>query len=51
MLEKKYNKFNFSDLTKTEMMKFNKKRKFHSLEIQNAISSIMMILVNAKTLN
>ena len=51
ILEKKYNKFNLSELTKTELIKLNKKRKFHSLEIQNAISSIMMIIVNVKTLN
>ena len=51
ILEKKYNKFKLSDLTKTDMLNFNKRRKSHSLEIQNAISSIMMILVNVKTLN
>jgi len=40
-----------AELTKTELINFNKKRKFHSLEIQNAITSIMMILINVKTLN
>ena len=50
-LEKKYRNFNLSKLNKIDRKKIDFKKKFHYREIQNAISSVMMMLVNVKALN
>ena len=50
-LEKKYRNFNLSKLNEIDRKKIDFKKKFHYREIQNAISSVMMMLVNVKALN